>query len=71
MSQSYEEMLQYHQEGRITLLQFIMTSEYNAVFLDWCKEKATEPSEESAQLFLDELEHDMEISQTYPIHFEF
>ena len=71
MAKEYDELVQLRQEGKITDLLFVMDSEYNQTFLEWCKEKNTEPSDESASRFLEEQEYDMFDFQSNPDNYGF
>lgn len=64
MTKSYEDLIQQFQEGKIKALRLVMDSEYNHLYLQWCEERKVEPSDESANNFLDELEYDMFDHQT-------
>lgn len=59
MVKSLDELIQLHQEGKITELQFVMESEYAQTYLNWCAEKGVDPSESSASDFWEEYEYDM------------
>lgn len=58
-NKSYDELVQLRQDGKITNLLFIMDSDLNFTFLDWCVEMGKEPSDSSASEFLEEFEYDM------------
>lgn len=66
---NYEELIQQFQEGKLKALHFVMDSDYNHLYLEWCEERNVEPSDESANDFLDELEDDMWQHQTYPLEY--
>lgn len=59
MAKDYNELVQLRQEGKIGDLMFVMDSEFNITYLQWCDENRTEPSDESAARFLEEIEFDM------------
>lgn len=67
MAKDYDELVQLRQDGKISDLLFVMDSEFNTTYLEWCQENNTEPSDESAQDFLNEIEADMFHNQTYPV----
>lgn len=64
MAMDYVDLVQQFQEGKIKALRFVMDSEYNHLYLEWCEERKVEPSDESANDFLDELDYDMFEHQT-------
>lgn len=69
MAKNFDELVQLRQDGKINDLIFIMDSEFNSTFLEWCDENKTEPSEESASQFLEELEFEMFEHQTNSDHY--
>lgn len=64
MSTAYDELIQLRQDGKYSDLPFVMESDYNKTYLNWCKEKNLQPSDETAAKFLEEVENDMFDHQT-------
>lgn len=64
MSTAYDELVQLRQDGKYSDLPFVMESDFNTTYLNWCKEKDLQPSDETAKNFLNELENDMFEHQT-------
>lgn len=60
---SYEERVELLQEGRIDFLQFVMNGDHNVDYIDWCRSTDVQPSPESAELFCEMTEIDMEEHQ--------
>ena len=56
---TYNEQLQLLQEGRIGHLQFVMNGELADDFLRWCKSHGVDPSDETAEFFIEQTESDM------------
>lgn len=48
----HDELIQLFQEGRIDLLQFTMNGEQADEFLDFCRKRYIDPTNESARLFM-------------------
>lgn len=61
MSTSYthDELVQQLQSGQIDFLQFVMNGENNAEYLKWCGDHRIDPSNDSAEFFLDWTENEM------------
>lgn len=55
----HEELVELLQEGRIGYLQYVMNGEDAQDYLDWCKSHGTEPSDDSAELYIEQTEIDM------------
>lgn len=55
----HEELMELLQEGRIGHLQFIMNGDNAQDYLDWCKAHGCDPSDDSAEFYLEETEIDM------------
>ena len=60
---SYDERVQLLQDGRIDFLQFVMNGDSNRDYIEWCKKTGVEPSSDSAELFCEMTEIDMEEHQ--------
>lgn len=67
MKATYDELVEQYQDKRIGALQFVTNGDYAHIFIDWCYENSVDPSDETAEQFLDELEHDMLKSQIMPM----
>lgn len=55
----HEELVELLQEGRIGHLQFIMNGDNAQDYLDWCMAHGCDPSDDSAEFYLEETEIDM------------
>ena len=55
---THDELVQLLQDGRIGYLQYVMTGENGTKYLEWCKGHSIEPSDESAEFFVEETEID-------------
>lgn len=49
-----EELLQLLQAGKIGFLRFIMEGENAQDYLDWCRTHGTDPSDESAEFYVEQ-----------------
>lgn len=54
----HEELVELLQEGRIGHLQFVMNGENSQDHLDWCRSHGTDPSDDSAEFFIEQTEID-------------
>lgn len=54
----HEELVELLQEGRIGHLQFVMNGENTQDYLDWCRSHGTDPSDDSAEFFIEQTEID-------------
>lgn len=54
----HEELVELLQEGRIGHLQFVMNSENAQDYLDWCRSHGTDPSDDSAEFYIEQTEID-------------
>lgn len=52
--QTQEELDQLLQEGRIGYLRYVLEGDNSDDFIDWCKNHGTEPSDESAEFFVEQ-----------------
>ena len=50
----YEELLELLQEGKIGYLRFVLEGENAQDFLDWCRTHGTDPSDESADFYVEQ-----------------
>lgn len=52
----HEELVELLQEGRIGHLQFVMDGENAADYLEWCRSHGVDPSEDSAEFYIEQTE---------------
>lgn len=50
----YEELVELLQEGKIGYLRFVLEGENAQDFLDWCSTHGTDPSDESAEFYVEQ-----------------
>ena len=50
----YEELEELLQEGKIGYLRFVLEGENAQDFLDWCRTHGTDPSDESAEFYVEQ-----------------
>ena len=50
----YEELVELLQEGKIGYLRFVVEGENAQDFLDWCRTHGTDPSDESAEFYVEQ-----------------
>lgn len=55
---THEELVELLQEGKIGFLRFVMDGDDADDFLDWCKEHGTDPSDESAEFYVEQTDID-------------
>lgn len=60
----HEELVELLQEGRIGHLQFVMNGENASDYLDWCRSHGTDPSDDSAEFYIEQTEIDAMERQT-------
>lgn len=53
-TKEHEEQVELLQEGRIGYLRFVMDGEDAEDFLEWCRSHGTEPSDESAEFYVEQ-----------------
>ena len=51
---SHEELVELLQEGRIGYLRFVLEGENEQDYLEWCRAPATDPSDESAEFYVEQ-----------------
>ena len=51
---NHEELVELLQEGKIGFLRFVMDSEYGVDFMEWCRAHGTDPSDESAEFYVEQ-----------------
>lgn len=56
---TYEELVELLQEGKITYLQFLMESDSADDFVQWCADHGTEPTDESAEFYIEQTDTTM------------
>ena len=50
----YEELVELLQVGNIGYLRFVLEGENAQDFLDWCRTHGTDPSDESAEFYVEQ-----------------
>ena len=50
---NHEELVELLQEGKIGFLRFVMDSENADDYLEWCRSHGTDPSDESAEFYVE------------------
>lgn len=55
---THEELVELLQQGRIGHLRFVLESEDAEDFLDWCRSHGTDPSDESAEFYIEQTDID-------------
>ena len=60
----HEELVELLQEGRIGHLQYVMNGDNAQEYLDWCRSHGTEPSDDSAEFYIEQTEVDAMELQT-------
>lgn len=50
----YEELVELLQEGKIGYLRFVMECENEQDYLEWCRTHGTDPSDESAEFYIEQ-----------------
>ena len=50
----HEELVELLQEGKIGFLCFVMEGENAQDYLDWCRAHGTDPSDESAEFYVEQ-----------------
>lgn len=50
----HEELVELLQEGEIGFLRFVMEGENAQDYLDWCRAHGTDPSDESAEFYVEQ-----------------
>ena len=49
----HEELVELLQEGKIGYLRFVLESENEQGYLEWCRTHGTDPSDESAECYIE------------------
>ncbi len=50
----HEELVELLQEGKIGYLRFVLESENEQGYLEWCRTHDTDPSDESAEFYIEQ-----------------
>ena len=58
-TKTYEELVELLQDGKIGHLHFVLQGENAQEFLDWCRSHGTDPTDESAEFFIEQTEIDV------------
>lgn len=51
---NHEELVELLQEGKIDYLRFVTEGENAQDYLDWCRSHGTDPSDESAEFYIEQ-----------------
>ena len=51
---NHEELVELLQEGRIGYLRFVLESENEQDYLEWCRAHRTHPADESAEFYVEQ-----------------
>ena len=51
---NHEELVELLQEGKIGYLRFVLESENEQGYLEWCRTHGTDPSDESAEFYIEQ-----------------
>jgi hypothetical protein len=63
-TKTYEELVELLQDGKIGHLHFVLQGENAQDFLDWCRSHGTDPTDESAEFYIEQTEIDVMERQT-------
>ena len=58
-TKTYEELVELLQDGKIGHLHFVLQGENAQEFLDWCRSRGTDPTDESAEFYIEQAEIDV------------
>ncbi len=58
-TKTYEELVEQLQDGKIGHLHFVLQGENAQDFLDWCRSHGTDPTDESAEFYIEQTEINM------------
>lgn len=58
-TKTYEELVELLQDGKIGHLHFVLQGENAQDFLDWCRSYGTDPTDESAEFYIEQTEIDV------------
>ncbi|KAB3841776.1 hypothetical protein GAS37_06815 [Phocaeicola vulgatus] len=59
VTKTYEELVELLQDGKIGHLRFVLEGENAQDFLDWCRSHGTDPTDESAEFYIEQTEIDV------------
>lgn len=59
VTKTYEELVELLQDGKIGHLHFVLQGENAQEFLDWCRSHGTDPTDESAEFYIEQTEIDV------------
>lgn len=58
-TKTYKELVELLQDGKIGHLHFVLQGENAQEFLDWCRSHGTDPTDESAEFYIEQTEIDV------------
>lgn len=58
-TKTYEELVELLQDGKIGHLHFVLQGENVQDFWDWCRSHGTDPTDESAEFYIEQTEIDV------------
>lgn len=58
-TKTYEELVELLQDRKIGHLHFVLQGENAQDFLDWCRSHGTDPTDESAEFYIEQTEIDV------------
>lgn len=58
-TKTYEELVELLQDGKIGHFHFVLQGENAQDFLDWCRSHGTDPTDESAEFYIEQTEIDV------------
>lgn len=58
-TKTYEELVELLQDGKIGHLHFVLQGENAQDFLDWCRSHGTDPTDESAEFYIEQTDINM------------
>lgn len=58
-TKTYEELVEMLQDGKIGHLHFVLQGENAQDFLDWCRSHGTDPTDESAEFYIEQTDINM------------
>ena len=58
-TKTYEELVELLQDVKIGHLHFVLQGENAQEFLDWCRSHGTDPTDESAEFYIEQTEIDV------------
>ena len=59
VTKTYKELVELLQDGKIGHLRFVLEGENAQDFLDWCRSHGTDPTDESAEFYIEQTEIDV------------